>query len=48
LPFWDTFYALVDFTTDHGNEIMVPNLSKLTEESRGKLDNLDLVMLDDM
>jgi hypothetical protein len=20
------------FTTDHGNEIMVPNLSKLTEE----------------
>jgi hypothetical protein len=25
-------YALVDLTTDHGNEITVPNLSKLTEE----------------
>jgi hypothetical protein len=25
-------YALLTFTTDHGNEITVPNLSKLTEE----------------
>jgi beta-lactam-binding protein with PASTA domain len=40
-------YALVDFTTDHGNEITVPNLSKLTEEQE-KLDELDLdyVLLD--
>ncbi|AWG22077.1 PASTA domain-containing protein [Flavobacterium faecale] len=37
------------FTTDHGNEITVPNLSKLTEEQvEEKLDELDLayVVLD--
>jgi hypothetical protein len=37
------------FTTDHGNEITVPNLSKLTEEQvEEKLDELDLdyVLLD--
>lgn len=37
------------FTTDHGNEITVPNLSKLTEEQvEEKLDELDLayVILD--
>lgn len=37
------------FTTDHGNEITVPNLSKLTEEQvEEKLDDLDLayVLLD--
>jgi beta-lactam-binding protein with PASTA domain len=42
-------YALVDLTTDHGNEITVPNLSKLTEEQvEEKLDELDLdyVLLD--
>jgi hypothetical protein len=40
---------LVDLTTDHGNEITVPNLSKLTEEQvEEKLDELDLdyVLLD--
>ena len=37
------------FTTDHGHEIAVPNLSKLTEEQvEAKLDELDLdyVLLD--
>ena len=37
------------FTTDHGNEIIVPDLSKLTEEQvEEKLDDLDLnyVLLD--
>jgi hypothetical protein len=39
------FHALVDLTTDHGNEITVPNLSKLTEEQvEEKLDELDLIM----
>jgi beta-lactam-binding protein with PASTA domain len=45
----DSLYALVDLTTDHGNEITVPNLSKLTEEQvEEKLDELDLdyVLLD--
>jgi hypothetical protein len=39
---------LVDLTTDHGNEITVPNLSKLTEQVEEKLDELDLdyVLLD--
>ncbi|MCG9790887.1 PASTA domain-containing protein [Flavobacterium algicola] len=39
------------FTTDHGNEITVPNLSKLTEEQvEEKLDELDLtyVILDSL
>ncbi|WP_366182766.1 PASTA domain-containing protein [Flavobacterium ovatum] len=39
------------FTTDHGNEITVPNLSKLTEEQvEEKLDELDLayILLDSM
>jgi hypothetical protein len=37
-------YALVDLLTDHGNEITVPNLSKLTEEQvEEKLDELDLM-----
>jgi beta-lactam-binding protein with PASTA domain len=43
------FMHWLTFTTDHGNEIMVPNLSKLTEEQvEEKLDNLDLnyVLLD--
>jgi hypothetical protein len=42
-------YALVDLTTNHGNEITVPDLSKLTEEQvEEKLDDLDLayVLLD--
>jgi hypothetical protein len=36
------------FTTDHGNEITVPNLSKLTEEQVEEKDELDLdyVLLD--
>jgi beta-lactam-binding protein with PASTA domain len=35
------------FTTDHGNEITVPNLSKLTEEQvEEKLDELDLDYVD--
>jgi hypothetical protein len=43
------FMHWFDFTTDHGNEITVPNLSKLTEEQvEEKLDELDLdyVLLD--
>jgi beta-lactam-binding protein with PASTA domain len=43
------FMHWLTFTTDHGNEITVPNLSKLTEEQvEDKLDNLDLsyVLLD--
>jgi hypothetical protein len=32
------------FTTNHGNEITVPDLSKLTEEQvEEKLDDLDLL-----
>jgi beta-lactam-binding protein with PASTA domain len=36
------------FTTNHGNEITVPDLSKLTEEQVKRLDDLDLayVLLD--
>jgi beta-lactam-binding protein with PASTA domain len=43
------FMHWLTFTTDHGNEITVPNLSKLTEEQvEEKLDELDLdyVLLD--
>jgi beta-lactam-binding protein with PASTA domain len=43
------FMHWLTFTTDHGNEISVPNLSKLTEEQvEEKLDglNLDYVLLD--
>ncbi|MEP7092968.1 MAG: PASTA domain-containing protein, partial [Flavobacterium sp.] len=43
------FMHWLTFTTDHGHEIMVPNLSKLTEEQvEEKLDELDLdyVLLD--
>jgi beta-lactam-binding protein with PASTA domain len=43
------FMHWLTFTTDHGNEITVPNLSKLTEEQVDeKLDDLDLdyVLLD--
>lgn len=43
------FMHWLTFTTDHGNEITVPDLSKLTEEQvEEKLDELDLsyVMLD--
>ncbi|MWB94884.1 PASTA domain-containing protein [Flavobacterium sp. GA093] len=43
------FMHWLTFTTDHGNEIAVPNLSKLTEEQvEEKLDELDLdyVLLD--
>jgi beta-lactam-binding protein with PASTA domain len=43
------FMHWLTFTTDHGNEIIVPNLSKLTEEQvEEKLDALDLdyVLLD--
>jgi eukaryotic-like serine/threonine-protein kinase len=43
------FIHWLTFTTDHGHEIMVPNLSKLTEEQvEEKLDELDLdyVLLD--
>ncbi|WP_426092710.1 PASTA domain-containing protein [Flavobacterium sp. DSR3-2] len=43
------FMHWLTFTTDHGNEIEVPNLSKLTEEQvEQKLDELDLdyVLLD--
>ncbi|WP_413997766.1 PASTA domain-containing protein [Flavobacterium sp. W1B] len=43
------FMHWLTFTTDHGNEISVPNLSKLTEEQvEEKLDALDLsyVLLD--
>jgi beta-lactam-binding protein with PASTA domain len=43
------FMHWLTFTTDHGNEITVPNLSKLTEEQvEEKLDDLDLsyVLLD--
>ena len=37
------FMHWLTFTTDHGNEIAVPNLSKLTEEQvEEKLDELDL------
>ncbi len=37
------FMHWLTFTTDHGHEIEVPNLSKLTEEQvQDKLDNLDL------
>jgi preprotein translocase subunit SecF len=37
------FMHWLTFTTDHGNEITVPNLSKLTEEQvEEKLDELDL------
>jgi beta-lactam-binding protein with PASTA domain len=45
------FMHWLTFTTDHGNEITVPNLSKLTEEQvEDKLDNLDLsyVLLDSL
>ncbi|MEN2399926.1 PASTA domain-containing protein [Flavobacterium sp. MC2016-06] len=43
------FMHWLTFTTDHGHEIAVPNLSKLTEEQvENKLDELDLdyVLLD--
>jgi beta-lactam-binding protein with PASTA domain len=43
------FVHWLTFTTDHGNEITVPNLAKLTEEQvEEKLDALDLdyVLLD--
>jgi beta-lactam-binding protein with PASTA domain len=43
------FMHWLTFTTDHGHEITVPNLSKLTEEQvESKLDELDLdyVLLD--
>ena len=43
------FMHWLTFTTDHGHEIAVPNLSKLTEEQvEAKLDELDLdyVLLD--
>jgi eukaryotic-like serine/threonine-protein kinase len=43
------FMHWLTFTTDHGHEIAVPNLSKLTEEQvEEKLDDLDLdyVLLD--
>jgi beta-lactam-binding protein with PASTA domain len=43
------FMHWLTFTTDHGNEVTVPNLSKLTEEQvEEKLDDLDLdyVLLD--
>jgi beta-lactam-binding protein with PASTA domain len=43
------FMYWLDFTTNHGQEITVPNLSKLSEEQVGdKLDDLDLdyVVLD--
>lgn len=43
------FMHWLTFTTDHGHEITVPNLSKLTEEQvEDKLDELDLdyVLLD--
>jgi eukaryotic-like serine/threonine-protein kinase len=43
------FMHWLTFTTDHGNEISVPDLSKLTEEQvEEKLDDLDLdyVLLD--
>lgn len=43
------FMHWLTFTTDHGNEITVPNLSKLSEEQvEDKLDDLDLdyVLLD--
>ena len=43
------FMHWLTFTTDHGHEIAVPNLSKLTEEQvQTKLDELDLdyVLLD--
>ena len=45
---WGLMYWL-DFTTNHGQEITVPNLSKLSEEQvEEKLDdlNLDYVLLD--
>ena len=45
------FTYWLTFTTDHGHEIAVPNLSKLTEEQvQTKLDELDLdyVLLDTM
>ncbi|MFQ3173712.1 MAG: beta-lactam-binding protein with PASTA domain [Flavobacterium sp.] len=45
------FMHWLTFTTDHGNEITVPNLSKLTEEQVDeKLDDLDLsyVLLDSL
>jgi beta-lactam-binding protein with PASTA domain len=45
------FMHWLTFTTDHGNEITVPNLGKLTEEQvEEKLDNLDLsyVLLDSL
>jgi hypothetical protein len=47
LPYWD-FSHWLTFTTDHGNEITVPNLSKLKEQVEEKLDELDLdyVLLD--
>jgi beta-lactam-binding protein with PASTA domain len=43
------FMHWLTFTTDHGHEIAVPNLSKLTEEQvEEKLDEMDLdyVLLD--
>ena len=43
------FMHWLTFTTDHGNEITVPNLSKLTEEQvEERLDDIDLdyVLLD--
>jgi hypothetical protein len=37
------FMHWLTFTTDHGHEIAVPNLSKLTEEQvEEKLDEMDL------
>jgi beta-lactam-binding protein with PASTA domain len=43
------FFHWLTFTTNHGEEITVPNLAKLTEEQvEEKLDDLDLdyVLLD--
>ena len=45
------FLQWIGFSTNHGQEIMVPNLSKLTlEQAESKLDDLDLdyVLLDTM
>ena len=45
------FMHWLTFTTNHGNEIVVPNLSKLTEEQvEEKLDGLDLsyILLDSL
>jgi hypothetical protein len=40
------FMHWLTFTTDHGHEIAVPNLSKLTEEQvEEKLDEMDFYVL---